>query len=354
MEQKVIILIGDKNSKRTDYFIDAARAYDLEVDLLEWKHIFNDIESAKILLNNVSVKIDPPSYQTIKLQEMKGQIRNYVEFLHELGNTSAAFLNTPAAIHTTLDKRKTKQLLQQKNISTTKMIAEKISSIEELFDIMRKERSYSVFIKPCEYSGAAGVAAFRLNPVTRQMKLYTSCRITDQGLCNTKRLYCINDSRDIISILEYLIKLDVIVERWYAKDTIEQKSYDLRVVFQFGKIVYIVVRRADGPITNLHLNNQAEKIDTLGLDAKKLDEIESLCAKACNEIAGLQVAGVDVMLEKGSKTPRIIEINGQGDLIYQDIFDENKIYKQQIAEFFMRKKQRRNEENYAGFIKSGY
>ena len=42
------------------------------------------------------------------------------------------------------------------------------------------------------------------------------------------------------------------------------------------------------------------------------------------------MAGIDVLLEKGTMKPYIIEINGQGDLIYQDIYDENRIYKRQI------------------------
>ena len=36
------------------------------------------------------------------------------------------------------------------------------------------------------------------------------------------------------------------------------------------------------------------------------------------------------MLEKGSMRPRIIEMNAQGDLIYQDIFHENRIYARQV------------------------
>ena len=326
----MITLIGTKHSKRTDYFIKAAQAYDTKVHLLEWTEVFDNFVHVKAQLENVSVKIDPPSYQTIRLQDMKEQIEDYMNFLQKLTKTAAQFLKTPDAIRLVLDKRTTKQLLQQKGISVTEMIAETVSSTTELLDIMKKKRTYSVFIKPCEYSGAAGVAAFRIHPATGQMKLYTSCKMTEQGLCNTKGLYCMDDDKEIIDILERLIGLDVIVERWHAKDTIEQKSYDLRVVFQFGKVAHIVVRRSNGPITNLHLNNQAAELELLGLDTKKLDEIETLCAQACHEIPGLQVAGVDVMLEKGSKKPRIIEINGQGDLIYQDIFSENRIYRQQI------------------------
>ena len=38
---------------------------------------------------------------------------------------------------------------------------------------------------------------------------------------------------------------------------------------------------------------------------------------------------MDILLEKGSLRPRVIEMNGQGDLIYQDIYDKNKIYRHQ-------------------------
>ena len=37
-----------------------------------------------------------------------------------------------------------------------------------------------------------------------------------------------------------------------------------------------------------------------------------------------------MLLEQGTMKPYIIEINGQGDLIYQDIYGENRIYKRQI------------------------
>ena len=67
-----------------------------------------------------------------------------------------------------------------------------------------------------------------------------------------------------------------------------------------------------------------------------MKEIEEVCAKAMEAFPELAMAGIDILLEKGSLRPRIIEINGQGDLMYQDIFKENKIYKEQIrymAEF---------------------
>ncbi|EHQ7586508.1 hypothetical protein KSO20_004262, partial [Salmonella enterica subsp. enterica] len=44
---------------------------------------------------------------------------------------------------------------------------------------------------------------------------------------------------------------------------------------------------------------------------------------------GIRLAGIDVLLTT-SLTPYIIEINGQGDLIYQDAQQNNLIYQAQI------------------------
>lgn len=44
----------------------------------------------------------------------------------------------------------------------------------------------------------------------------------------------------------------------------------------------------------------------------------------------LQYAGVDVLIERGTDIPYIIEVNGQGDHIYQDMYADNSIYTRQI------------------------
>ena len=44
----------------------------------------------------------------------------------------------------------------------------------------------------------------------------------------------------------------------------------------------------------------------------------------------LRYAGVDVLIERGTDIPYIIEVNGQGDHVYQEMFEYNSIYTQQI------------------------
>ena len=40
--------------------------------------------------------------------------------------------------------------------------------------------------------------------------------------------------------------------------------------------------------------------------------------------------GLDVLLEKDSEKPYIIEMNAQGDLMHKDVYGDNIIYKRQI------------------------
>ncbi|MDE6363363.1 MAG: hypothetical protein K2L86_03745, partial [Lachnospiraceae bacterium] len=54
--------------------------------------------------------------------------------------------------------------------------------------------------------------------------------------------------------------------------------------------------------------------------------IAALCRDCMKVYPGLRSAGIDILLEKGHMQPRIIEMNAQGDLIYQDIYRDNVIY----------------------------
>ena len=96
----------------------------------------------------------------------------------------------------------------------------------------------------------------------------------------------------------------------------------------------MVARQSQGPITNLHLNNQALPVEKLNLSAQKKEEIAKLCNNAMELFPALSYAGIDIMLEKNTLNPLIIEINGQGDLLYQDIFQENSIYKKQLLQMY--------------------
>ena len=324
----MICLIGEEDSKRTIYMKKAAETEKIPIEFLPWSKL-NKPSGARQLEGAV-IKIDPPSFQTACFDVMKNQLEQYQRQLQNLQKINCGFLNSPEVIQLLLDKRETKRQLQEKNISVTRMFSEKINHVEELLDSMKKKRCHSIFIKPRFFSGAAGVTAFRMHPANGRMKLYTSSRLEKGQLVNTKKILFLEEDREIKDLLEALLSMDCIVERWHPKAEFQGKSFDLRVVYQFGHVVHMVVRQSSGPITNLHLNNQAMDIKELGLSLQQRIQIEELCQQSEKAFEGFNMAGIDIMLEKGSIRPLIIEMNGQGDLIYQDIFGENRIYGEQI------------------------
>ena len=72
----------------------------------------------------------------------------------------------------------------------------------------------------------------------------------------------------------------------------------------------------------------------LSITENQMAEIEKICRRAVSSFPGLSMAGIDLLLEKNSGKPYIIEMNGQGDLLYQDIYHENRIYREQAEEAF--------------------
>lgn len=323
----MVVLIGEENSKRTHFMAQAAEKEAVPLRIMSWDRLQQEWEQ---LPEGAVVKIDPPSYRTVHLCHMQKQLGEYQHRLENLSQTGCRFLNAPEAICRTLDKRQSKLCLQESGVAVTQMFSGQLQTMEQLTALMRQRHCYSVFIKPRYFSGAAGVAAFRIHPVLGKMKLYTSCCLEKGQLINTKRIFTLENTSEIENILDALSALDCIVEKWHPKAAFHGKSYDLRVVYQFGHIAYSVVRQSKGPITNLHLNNQALAVENLGLDEETMSRIFLLCRQAVSCFPGLSMAGIDVMLEKDSNRPLIIEMNGQGDLIYQDIYHQNSIYREQI------------------------
>ena len=358
-----LILLGNPGTKRTTYLEKGAEEAGIKIHLLEWEKFRlcqNSIPGAENIASGekIFLKIDPPVWESCCLEELNELTHRYEEELHQIEKAGqrwkVSFLNEPNVIIDLLNKRKCKRHLlkseipvteeitgfgQEKHYSKENLSIENHWSLEEngepltsqLLESMTHHRVFQVFIKPVWGSGAAGTAAFRFQPKTGNMALYT-CAIKNPAtgrLVNTKRLRKFTDRKEVLSMAEQLLRLDCVVERWYAKAEHKGFSYDLRAVVQDGRIDFILARLSKGPITNLHLNNHPLRWQELGLTPKTMDSIAELCIRAAGCYKGLRSVGIDILLEKGSLRPRIIEMNGQGDLIYQDIYNHNVIYRHQ-------------------------
>lgn len=380
------VLLGSPGTKRTIYLEKGAEAEGISFRLLDWKKfpfrsadspasplrkdlvLKNDFRDDTALADpfwnetaweNVFLKIDPPLWESCCLDELNILARDYekkLQWLAELGKKrQITFLNKPEDILALLDKRACKRRLAEAGIPVTEEldgigravfpVAETLDSVGQavlpvaetldgvgradlLLDSMERRRIFQVFIKPVCGSGAAGAAAFRWQPRSGRMILYTCAMENPETgrLVNTKRLRRFTDRKQVLSMIGRLLELGCIVERWYAKAEHNGFSYDLRAVVQDGRMDFILARLSSGPITNLHLNNHPLKGNDLGLPCHVMEDVEQLCIRAAGCYPELRSVGIDVLLEKGSLRPRIIELNGQGDLIYQDIYGQNRIY----------------------------
>lgn len=380
------VLLGSPGTKRTIYLEKGAEAEGISFRLLDWKEfpfrsadspasplrkdlvLKNDFRDDTALADpfwnetareNVFLKIDPPLWESCCLDELNILAQDYekkLQWLAELGKKrQITFLNKPEDILALLDKRACKRRLAEAGIPVTEEldgigravfpVAETLDSVGQavlpvaetldgvgradlLLGSMERRRIFQVFIKPVCGSGAAGAAAFRWQPRSGRMILYTCAMENPETgrLVNTKRLRRFTDRKQVLSMIGRLLELGCIVERWYAKAEHNGFSYDLRAVVQDGRMDFILARLSSGPITNLHLNNHPLKGNDLGLPCHVMEDVEQLCIRAAGCYPELRSVGIDVLLEKGSLRPRIIELNGQGDLIYQDIYGQNRIY----------------------------
>lgn len=328
-----IVLIGTEGRRR-EYFMRACEERGRTA-------VFLSVDTPSLserLCEGDAVKMDPPVNRSAFIGDLNRHISAYEALLSDLGKREdLRFLNHPDAIRHTLNKRRCKTTLERAGFPTTPMLNFEGKSFSELLAFLQERRLSKVFVKPNVGSGAAGVVALAVHPKSGRIAAETSLlpAAREDGspdYVNTKRLRHYTDREDVEPMVDALLRSDAVIERWVAKERAGGGVYDLRAVVQFSKLSFLQARGArESAITNLHLNNLALELDELGLSEREKEEIASLSIRAAGCFSGLQTAGLDLLLEKGSRHLKIIEVNGQGDLMYRDIFEENRIYREQAA-----------------------
>lgn len=89
-------------------------------------------------------------------------------------------------------------------------------------------------------------------------------------------------------------------------------SGDLRVIVMSGSIEMVIERRRSDDST--HLNNTSKGANSTLLSPTSLDESVSTVALKAASAMKRDVAGVDVMLEDGTATPYVLEVNASPQL----------------------------------------
>ncbi len=322
-----IIVVSNSLSKRIEYFVEAGKHLQTEVCFMTYEELFSCLP----LLRQAVIKLEPCVSDETDFLKYALLNQAYKETLQRLSEMSlpddVCFLNTPDALLRALDKKETKEVLMDKGLKVTPMLPSP-QSFDELRQLLA-DCGRGCFLKPRYGSGAGGIMAIRYQPNRNKWVVYTTLRQVDGVIHNTKRINRLSVEKEIIPLAEAVIQTEAILEEWIPKAQLQGENYDLRVVCRESEIDYIVVRCSKGSITNLHLNNKAHWWNELSLSEEVRQQIYFQCQEAVQSL-DLQYAGVDVLIERGTDIPYIIEVNGQGDHVYQDMFAHNSIYIQQI------------------------
>ena len=322
-----IIVVSNSLSKRIEYFVEAGKHLQTEVCFMTYEELFSCLP----LLRQAVIKLEPCVSDETDFLKYALLNQAYKETLQRLSEMSlpddVCFLNTPDALLRALDKKETKEVLMDKGLKVTPMLPSP-QSFDELRQLLA-DCGRGCFLKPRYGSGAGGIMAIRYQPNRNKWVVYTTLRQVDGVIHNTKRINRLSVEKEIIPLAEAVIQTEAILEEWIPKAQLQGENYDLRVVCRESEIDYIVVRCSKGSITNLHLNNKAHWWNELSLSEEVRQQIYFQCQEAVQSL-DLQYAGVDVLIERGTDIPYIIEVNGQGDHVYQDILAHNSIYTQHI------------------------
>ena len=322
-----IIVVSNSLSKRIEYFVEAGKHLQTEVCFMTYEELFSCLP----LLRQAVIKLEPCVSDETDFLKYALLNQAYKETLQRLGemrlSDDVCFLNTPHALLRALDKKETKQVLMDRGLKVTPMLPSP-RSFDELRELLAG-CGRGCFLKPRYGSGAGGIMAVRYQPNRNKWVVYTTLQQVDGVIHNTKRINRLSTEKEMIPLAEAVMQTEAILEEWIPKEQLQGENYDLRVVCRESEIDYIVVRCSKGSITNLHLNNKAHWWNELSLPEVVRQQIYFQCQEAVQSL-DLQYAGVDVLIERGTDIPYIIEVNGQGDHVYQDMFAHNSIYIQQI------------------------
>jgi glutathione synthase/RimK-type ligase-like ATP-grasp enzyme len=329
------IVVSNQPSLRSQFFMAAGETLGVAVDFVA----YDDLLANPARYGDALIKLEPPEFAESDFSRFDTLSQAYRATLRRLADAadyaSLRYLNAPNALLLALDKNACKRHLHGLRVTPVLAEAGEIRDFSSLLTQMQARAKYAVFIKPRFGSGAGGVIALRRHPRNGQCVAYTTLRQQDGRFFNTRKIHRLTKTAELGAYVDRALQGEAIVEAWIAKASVAGETYDLRVVCQFGAIRHIVARASQGAITNLHLNNKTRPLADIALTTAQQQEIAALC-RAANTRLGLAVSGVDILMDRRG-VPWLIEVNGQGDHIYQDMYDQNVLYREQISRHLLRR-----------------
>ncbi|WP_438350771.1 STM4014 family protein [Paenibacillus sp. FA6] len=275
------------------------------------------------------------------MKEIKGKLyhpsqwfRGYCRLLSRLDReaiqlwNTPRWMNAPEDIAAMFDKRYTHEILSAAGLPVPRRLAspEAIPDYDTLRDAMASERTYRLFIKLAAGSGACGVIAYQVNPVTGAESAVTTIGVENYQarpplFYNVKKLVNYKEHRTIRQIINWLLGHGAHVEQWIPKASYENRTFDIRQLVVAGKACHSIARASRTPITNLHLDSDRLSLKEIGLPDKLQATVRQCAEKTLSVFPRSTVAGIDVLLSSGSNRPHVLDVNPFGDLLYDSHYE---------------------------------
>ncbi|CAH1219252.1 hypothetical protein PAECIP111893_04528 [Paenibacillus plantiphilus] len=233
------------------------------------------------------------------------------------------WMNAPADIADMFDKRRTHEVLTTAGVPVPRLLAspDEIPDYETLHETMIKKRLHRIFLKLATGSGACGVVAYQINPRTGAELAVTTVGFDSfiakpPQYYNALKLRRYTEQAAIRPIMNWLLKHGAHAEQWVAKAGYGDRTFDIRQLVIGGEACHSVARVSRTPITNLHLRSERMSLDELQLSQGVQDQVKSCAEGALAAFPGSSVAGIDVLIGRGSQQPYVVDVNPFGDLLY--------------------------------------
>jgi glutathione synthase/RimK-type ligase-like ATP-grasp enzyme len=356
---KPAILIANPENRRAGYFADACRRRGLpEPRVLPWRDVLRPgYPLAAELAGGAWLRIESPGEnfqverellrlgspataaeggwpslaapEAATLAEDHGRLRFQRQWYHgwvaalksirAAALTELPMMNPPEEIGVLFDKAATQHRLATAGVPVARNLGI-CRDFEDLRTRMAESRTHRVFLKPCHGSSASGVVALATNG-RGQWQAVISAHLTvgdgEVRLHNSLRLQSLKDAAAIARLVDAVCRERALAERWFPKDSLDGRVYDLRIVVIAGRAAHLVVRTSRSPLTNLHLGNARgdptavrQRLGEAAWHAAlRTAEDAAACFPACHYL------GVDLMVGTNRRSFRIAEINAFGDLL---------------------------------------
>lgn len=284
----------------------------------------------------------PLSARTARsMKEIKGKLyhpsqwfRGYCRLLSQLDKEALhlwdapRWLNAPEDIAAMFDKRHTHQLLSAAGLPVPKRLAApaELPDYDALRNAMTAKRVHRLFIKLATGSGACGVIAYQINPVTGAELAVTTIGVENYQtrpplFYNVKKLVTYKENRIIRQMINWLLGHGAHVEQWIPKAAYQNRTFDIRQLVVAGKACHSIARASKTPITNLHLDSDRLSLQQVGLSSELQNAVRQRAEQTLAVFPRSIVAGIDVLLSSGSYRPYILDVNPFGDLLYDSYYE---------------------------------